>query len=585
MTQTAAAKHNITHIMSIRFWTILACLIAAQLFQTELTAYDNRQKITLTHRQQCDLELLMNGAFYPLNGFMDKQTYDEVVEKMRLPSGSLWPIPIVLDVDQKLKDHLSEGMELELRDTENTLLAILEIAEIWQPDKTHEAAMVYGTTDAKHPGVDYLFHRTGEYYVGGAITKVNMPAHYDFNGLRRTPEQLKSYFKEQGISRVVGFQTRNPLHRAHVELIQRAARQADAHALLHPVVGMTKPGDIDHFTRVKCYQQVMSHFGAHQATLSLLPLSMRMAGPREAVWHALIRKNYGCTHFIVGRDHAGPGKDSHGKDFYPPYAAQELALALADEIGLIILPFKEVVYVEEDANYQVCDEVAQGKTVLSISGTSLREMLRRGEEIPDWFSYPEVIDVLRRAMPARSQQGFVLFFTGLSGAGKSTIANALSARLMELQDRTVTILDGDVVRTHLSSELSFSKEHRSLNVRRVGFVANEIAKNHGVAICAMIAPYEEDRLYNRKLIGDSANYIEVYVSTPLNECEKRDVKGLYERARNGLLSGFTGIDDPYEIPAKAEIALDTALHTVAECVDVIMGYLINEGLLEERKEG
>lgn len=558
---------------------IIHSLIFLFIFKQPAAAEEFQPKITLTQRQECDLELLLNGALAPLNGFMDQQTYNDVVEHMRLPDGCLWPMPIILDVDQKTKQLLKEGSNLELRDQENTLLAILHISDIWHPDKTHEALRVYGTTDTKHPGVDYLFHQTGEYYIGGKLTPYNLPKHYDFVHMRKTPKELKEYFLEKGISRIVGFQTRNPLHRAHVELTQRAARQANAHLLIHPVVGMTKPGDVDYFTRVKCYEKVMPYYEAHSATLSLLPLSMRMAGPREAIWHALIRKNYGCTHFIVGRDHSGPGKDSYGNDFYHPYAAQQLVLDYALEIGLEILPFKELVYVEEDDNYQTYDEVAADKTILSISGTRLREILNKGEEIPSWFSYPEVIQILRRTIPVRSQQGFVIFFTGLSGAGKSTLANALSTRLLELQDRTVTILDGDVVRKELSSELSFSQEHRSLHVRRVGFVANEIAKNHGAVICALIAPYESDRLNNRALISNQSNYIEVYVSTPIEECEKRDVKGLYKLARTGNIPNFTGISDPFEIPSKAEITLDTSKHTVFESVDIIIGYLINEGLI------
>jgi sulfate adenylyltransferase len=339
---------------------------------------------------------------------------------------------------------------------------------------------------------------------------------------------------------------------------------------------MTKPGDVDYFTRVKCYRKLLKYYPEGSATLSLLPLSMRMAGPREAIWHAIIRKNHGCTHFIVGRDHAGPGKDSHGVDFYEPYAAQEMAKAYSKEIGIEVVPFMEMVYVKDDDNYQPIDQVAPGKTALSISGTQLRKFLREGTEIPAWFSFPEVIAELRKVYPPRPKQGFTLFLTGLSGAGKSTIANAIGVKLMEIQERPVTLLDGDIIRTHLTSELGFSKDHRSLNVRRVGFVASEITKNGGVALCAMIAPYEADRQYNRNLINSNGNYIEIFVSTPLEACEERDIKGLYALAREGKLKGFTGIDDPYEIPQKPEIIIDTSQCTIVDAVDSILNYLRSE---------
>lgn len=560
-------------------WLLILPLLVLQSAYVHST--EDCPSVTLTQRQLCDIELLLNGGFAPLEGFMDSKTYEGVVHKMRLPDGSVWPMPIVLDVPEKVQQKIQGAPTIALRDQEGSVLAYMDVSEIWTADKKVEALKVYGTTNTEHPGVDFLMNQTGEFYVGGKLRKVALPKHYDFLGLRRTPEELKTYFQANGITRIVAFQTRNPMHRAHLELTMRAAKQANAHLLIHPVVGMTKPGDVEYFVRVKCYEKLIPYYPDQSATLSLLPISMRMAGPREAVWHALIRKNYGCTHFIVGRDHAGPGKDSQGKDFYGPYDAQNLAVSLAKDIGIEILPFKEMVFVQEDSNYQPVDEVQPGKTVLTISGTQLRKLLNEGSDIPSWFTFPAVAEELRKFYPPRNKQGFTLFFTGLSGSGKSTIANALGVRLMELQNRAITILDGDLIRIHLSSELNFSKEHRSLNVRRVGFVANEITKNGGCAICALIAPYEVDRNYNRNLIKGRGGYIEIYVATSIDECEKRDVKGMYAAARQGKIKGFTGIDDPYEAPHSAEIIIDAGNCTISEAVDQIVSYLYQERYLEQ----
>lgn len=539
--------------------------------------------LTLNQRQLCDLELIMNGGFHPLDTFMSQKDYDKVVEEMRLADGTLWPIPIVLDVNEKNLSKIKDAGQISLRDQEGFVLALFTIDEIWKPNKELEALKVYGTTEIEHSGVDYLFNQSGEYYVSGKLTKVKMPQHFDFLSLRRTPAELKQYYKDHGIEKVVAFQTRNPMHRAHLELTLRASREVGAHLLINPSVGMTKPGDVDYFTRVKCYQKLMHHFPEDSATLTLLPLAMRMAGPREALWHAIIRKNYGCTHFIIGRDHAGPGKDKRGVDFYDPYAAQEFVQKYANEIGIQIVPFKEMVYVQEDNLYQTADEVLPGKTILSISGTGLRELLNEGADIPDWFSFPEVIAELRKVYPSREQQGFTLFFTGFSGAGKSTIAKAVAIKLMEIQDRAITILDGDIIRIHLTSELGFSKEHRSLNVRRVGFVASEITKNRGIAICSMIAPYAVDRDFVRELIAAKGNFIEIHVSTPIDACEARDTKGLYALAREGKLTGFTGINDPYEIPINPEISIDTTQYYLEEAVELIVDYLIKIGHIDGRR--
>jgi sulfate adenylyltransferase len=554
------------------FWIFI---LSSLNFHTSLIA-TAIPSLTLTQRQVCDLELLLNDGFYPLDGFMNKATYDNVVENMRLTDGTVWPMPIVLDVKQGFLNKLEGAEKIALHSQEGILLAYLTVTDIWNPDKLVEAQRVYGTTNIEHPGVFYLLHQTENTYIGGKITKVAMPKHYDFISLRKTPAELKAYFVENKFDKVVAFQTRNPMHRAHLELTMRAAQEVGGHLLLQPVVGMTKPGDVDYFTRVKCYRKLLKYYPEGSTTLSLLPLSMRMAGPREALWHAIIRRNHGCTHFIVGRDHAGPGKDSNGVDFYEPYAAQELVKAYSKEIGIEVVPFMEMVYVKDDDNYQPIDQVDAGKTALAISGTQLRKFLREGKEIPAWFSFPEVIAELRKVYPPRPQQGFTLFLTGFSGAGKSTIANAIGVKLMEIQERPITLLDGDVIRTHLTSELGFSREHRSLNVRRVGFVAGEITKNGGIALCAMIAPYEADRQYNRNLINSNGNYIEIFLSTPIEACEERDTKGLYALAREGILKGFTGINDPYEIPQKPEIIIDTSRCTIMDAVDSILNHLRSE---------
>ena len=533
----------------------------------------------LTPRQLCDLELLGSGGFSPLTGFMTRGDYDSVCASMRLLDGTLWPIPITLDVPEAVASALKPGDRLALRDPEGVMLAALVVDEAWCPDPLVEAETVYGTTSREHPGVAALLDRTHPWRVGGAIEMFQAPTHYDFRGLRRTPAQVRGELAARGWTRVVAFQTRNPMHRAHQELTLRAARDAGAKLLVHPVVGMTKPGDVDHYTRVRCYQALLASYPEDLAMLSLLPLAMRMAGPREAVWHAIIRKNHGCTHFIVGRDHAGPGKDAAGRPFYGPYDAQELLRQHADEIGVEMVPFREMVYVEDLDEYVPDEEVPAGKRVLNLSGTELRKRLATGDDIPDWFSFPGIVRELRRTHPPRSEQGFTVFFTGLSGSGKSTIANVLLVRLLERGGRSVTILDGDLVRKHLSSELGFSKEHRDLNISRIGFVASEITKAGGIALCAPIAPYERVRQDVRSMVEPNGGFVLVHVATPLDVCEQRDRKGLYAKARAGILKQFTGISDPYEEPANAELVIDTTRASAEDAAEQILAYLEAEGFL------
>jgi sulfate adenylyltransferase len=538
----------------------------------------------LTARQLCDLELLLNGGFAPLEGFLNQADYDRVVDEMRLASGALWPIPVTLDVSADFASKLQAGQRIALKDPENVVLALLDVQSIWQPDKSREARAVFGADDLAHPGVRYLQERAGSHYVGGRLIGLQAPAHYDFKHRRNSPNELKTFFGENGWDKVVAFQTRNPLHRAHLELTLRASKQVGGQLLIHPVVGMTKPGDVDHFTRVRCYEALLPHYPQGTASLSLLPLAMRMAGPREALWHALIRRNYGCTHFIVGRDHAGPGNNSAGKPFYGPYDAQELVTQFGDEIGIEMVPFKEMVYLQNRQQYAPADEIQSGETILNLSGTELRRMLQEGEAIPDWFSFPSVIAELRRTHPPRERQGFTVFFTGLSGAGKSTIANALMAKLMQIGGRPLTLLDGDVVRKNLSSELGFSKEHRNINILRIGYVASEITKNGGIAICAPIAPYAATRREVRETIEAYGAFIEVHVATPLDECERRDRKGLYKLAREGKLKQFTGIDDPYEAPVSPEVSIDTLALTAEGAADLILAKIAEMGLLPKAAE-
>lgn len=533
----------------------------------------------LTPRQLCDLELLLNGGFAPLQGFLNRVAYERVVEEMRLADGRLWPMPVALDVTREWAAQLARGSKVALRDPEGVPLALLTVEDLWEPDLRREARAVFGTEDEAHPGVAYLLRKTHPVYVGGRLTGLEPPTHYDFKHLRHTPAELKRIFRERGWQRVVAFQTRNPMHRAHLELTHRAARQVNAKLLIHPSVGLTKPGDVDHYTRVRCYEHLIRRYPENSAMLSLLPLAMRMGGPREALWHALIRKNHGCTHFIVGRDHAGPGKDSGGRPFYGPYDAQALLKKHQDEIGIEMVPFQMMVYVKERGGYVPEDEVKPSETVMNISGTELRRRLQAGGEIPEWFTYPEVVEELRKTHPPRAKQGFTVFFTGLSGSGKSTIANALMVKLLEIGGRPVTLLDGDLVRKHLSSELGFSKEHRDLNIRRIGFVASEITKNGGVAICAPIAPYAATRCEVRQMIEPYGGFFEVYVSTPIEVCEQRDRKGLYAKARAGILKEFTGISDPYEVPEQAELVIDTRAYTPDEAADAILGQLREGGFI------
>ncbi len=533
----------------------------------------------LTPRQMFDIELLLNGAFSPLTGYLSKADYESVLENMRLCDGALWPMPINLDVSEAFAAELSSGDLVTLRDPEGVVIANLTIGDIWSPDKHQEAQQVFGTTDECHPGVCTLLNDTQAVYLSGTLVGVTPPLHYDFQQYRKDPKALREHFNEQGLDNVIAFQTRNPIHKAHVIMMKRLMAKHQANLVVHTAVGITKPGDIDHFCRVRCYEKIVDKFPAGSADISLLPLAMRMAGPREALWHAIIRQNYGFSHFIVGRDHAGPGRNNRGGLFYGVTEAQDLVGSLQSELEIEILKAPFLRYVEERGEFCEEHELLSGEAGLYLSGAELKQMLCQGAEIPQWFSYPEVIEELNRTLPPRSKQGFTLFFTGLSGSGKSTLANGVMVKLRERGGRQVSLLDGDKVRKNLSSELTFSKEHRNLNILRIGYVASEITKNGGIAVCAPIAPFAATRNSVRRMIEEVGAYIEIHVCTPIEVCEARDRKGFYAMARAGKIKDFTGVDSPYETPENPQLRIDTSQHSMNEAVDLVIDELLNTGLL------
>jgi len=532
--------------------------------------------IQISERALNDLELLAIGGFSPVDRFMGEADYHRVMDEMRLMDGTLFPLPITLTVD---RDEIPQGAEkIVLRDSRNNMLAIMNIDEMFKWDWREEAQKTLGSTDPRHPLVAEMV-RWGDVCISGEMKVINLPKYNDFVELRRTPVEVRDLLDDLGYEKVVAFQTRNPMHRVHEELTKRAAEEIGGALLIHPVVGLTKPGDVDHYTRCRVYKALYEHYYDQDKTvLSLLPLAMRMAGPREAVLHAIIRRNYGVTHFIVGRDHAGPGVDGDGKPFYGPYDAQELLSKHAEEIGVQMVPFKWMVYLADEQRYEEADKVPEGANVKTISGTQVRDdYLAQGKLLPEWFTRKETAEILMEVNPPMHRRGFCLWFTGLSGAGKSTIAEASVPMLLE-RGRQLTVLDGDVVRTHLSKGLGFSKEDRDTNILRIGFVASEIAGHNGTVICAAISPYAQTRNEVKKMIGHD-RFIEVFVDTPLDVCESRDVKGLYAKARAGEIKGFTGIDDPYEAPRDPELRLSTVNKTPEDCATEIVEYLQNKGFL------
>jgi len=539
------------------------------------------RSIQLTPRSVCDLEMLAVGGFSPLDRFMGEEDYKSVVENMRLSDGTLFPIPVTLPVEKEIALSLKEGEEVVLRDPKNVPLAVMTVEEIYKWDLKYEAKNVLKTTDPRHPLVAEM-HTWGEYYISGELKVLQLPKYYDFPEYRKTPEQVRKELKNLGYERVVAFQTRNPMHRVHEELTKKARERIGGALLLHPVVGITKPGDIDTYTRMRIYKVLYEkYYEKDKTVLAFLPLAMRMAGPREALWHGIIRKNYGATHFIVGRDHAGPGKDSKGKPFYEPYEAQELFAQYEDEIGVKMVPFEELVYAPELNSYVEKTEAEQkGYKYITISGTQVREeYIKNGKKLPEWFTRPEVAEILLETYTPKHKQGFCIWLTGLPCSGKSTIAEILSV-MLQARGKKVTLLDGDVVRTHLSKGLGFSKEDRITNILRVGFVASEIVKHNGVVICALVSPYRSARNQVRNMM-EEGKFIEVFVDAPVEVCEQRDVKGLYRKAKEGLIKGFTGVDDPYEPPQAPEIHIDTTKLTPEESARKILDYLVKEGFILE----
>jgi sulfate adenylyltransferase len=537
----------------------------------------NLQSITLSRSAVFDLELLLNGAFSPLKGFMNRSDYESVLDRMRLQDNTLWPIPVCLGISASEAQQLESGQSAALRDNEGFMLAVLHIQDIWPIEKEKEAEAVYGTRNPEHTGVCSLFDSPGKYYAGGTVEGIQPPLHAAFKSMWHSPLEMRHLFKRLGWRRIVGFHTRNPLHRVQYELTLRAMAQVKANLLLHPVAGNVTPGDIDAYTRIHCYLSAGKNYPANMMQLSLIPLAMRMAGPREALWHAVIRKNYGCTHFIVGPNHASPAPNADGKPFYARDAAMNLAVSFNDELGIEIVAVEEMVYVADEDVFLPVSEVPKGVQTRLMSNDEFHIKLRNSRKIPDWFSFPDVVDTIQQAYPPRHKQGVTIFFTGLSGAGKSTVARILYARFIEMRSRPVTLLDGDIVRQNLSSELGFSKEHRDLNVKRIGYVASEITKNRGIAICAPIAPYASTRRHIRQLIEKYGGFIEVHVGTPVEVCENRDRKGLYAKARAGLIKEFTGVNDPYEIPENPEVYIDTTDMTPDEAAQEVLLYLERAG--------
>lgn len=532
--------------------------------------------VRLTLRQACDLEMLASGAFSPLRTFMSEADHDSVLERMRLADGTVFPIPITLSTDDI--SNIDRGRDIALRNAKNELLAIMKVSEIYEWERERHAEAVFGTFDTRHPVVAEM-QQWGRFNLSGELTVLKLPEYRDFQDLRLTPKQTRERLALLGRPHVVAFQTRNPIHFAHEVMTQRAIAMIDGTLLMHPVVGMTKEGDIDYFTRVRTYKEVCRlSYPGDRVLLALLPLAMRMAGPREAVWHAIIRRNFGASHFIVGRDHASPGLDSNSKPFYDSTVAQTLTKELSAETGVTIIPFQELAYLPEEQRYEEIDKIAPGSKVFSLSGTSVREdFLRKGQQFPEWFTRKEVAQILQESYPPRHRQGVCMWFTGLSGSGKSTTAEIVTALLLE-EGRRATLLDGDVVRTHLSKGLGFSKEDRNINVNRIGFVASEVVRHGGIAVCSAVSPHRESRDQVRVMFAHE-QFVEVFVDAPLEVCESRDAKGMYAKARKGEIKGFTGIDDVYESPVSPEIILDAVNRTARENAQAVIEYLRAKGFV------
>ena len=541
--------------------------------------------VVVKGRSLCDLELLLVGAFSPLIGYLNRDDYLEVLENMKLKTGEVWPMPIVYRINESELNFWTSQKRVVLQDETNLPLAHFTIEDVYKPDLFKEVECVFGTSDTNHPYVKEILDNPDVYYVGGKVEMINKPFHFDFASLRLTPDEVKAEMKRRGWTKMVGFQTRNPMHKSHQQLTLRSLQQVKnkypnekCGLLLHPVVGITQACDVDYHARVACYKELIKTYAEDEVILSLLPLSMRMGGPREALWHSLIRKNYGCSHFIVGRDHAGPSyKTKEGKSFYGPYDAHQLVEEYSNQIGLDVIASKMIVYEANSQTYKSIEETNEDDDVKTISGTELRQRLKNRDEIPEWFTYPNISKILQKN--TKSSGGFCLYLIGLSGSGKSVLAKYLHESLSEtFATKAITILDGDLVRQELSRGLGFSKQDRSLNVRRIGYVASEIVKHGGIVICSNIAPYQEDRDFNRQRIEQHGSYYEVFVSTTLSKCEERDCKGLYEKARKGIIKQFTGISDPFEEPIHSEFKFESnTTDDLKENIETILERLKSDG--------
>ena len=545
--------------------------------QLKTEAFD-WQSVTLTGRQVNELELLLNGGLSPLSGYMSQSDYRSVLQNHRLTDGTLFPMPLCLDISPEIAEKIQPGDKIALRDPEGFMPAVLDVAEIWQSDLEKEAYAVFGTESPEHPGVRYFLENHHSVYLSGEVTGVELPLHFDFEMLRDTPAELRQHFHRLGWKDVLAFTTSEPMHRLQRQLTLDIAREHELNILVHPLVGEDQLGDMNRFARVRGYREIVRKYPHQIGMLSLLPLSRRSAGPREALWHMMINQNYGCSHMIVGPQYASPKGLS--KHYYQEGEAQEFVAGFENELSIKSIPTEKHVFLPSKRKFVPVSALDKTEeTGLSLSRTEMRQQLMKGEALPGWFTYPDIEKELARVYPSHEKIGFTLFFTGLSGSGKSTLARMVHSRLIDEGGRPVTLLDGDVVRLNLSSELGFSREHRNLNIQRIGFVANEITKNGGVAICAPIAPYAQVRREVRELIQQHGAFIEIHVSTPLEVCEARDRKGLYAKARKGVIKEFTGISDPYETPEKPELRIDTSEGTPMEQVQKIMLYLISEGYL------
>jgi len=508
--------------------------------------------LDLDWRQQCELEMLMSGAYSPLAGFMTRAQCVQVATEMKLDDGTFWPLPVTLGSRQKIAAELKPGDRVALRDGEGFMLAVLTVSDAWRDGDS--------------------------WHLGGRVEGASLPPHPDFASLRATPAELRALLARRGWRRVIAWQAHHPMHRAQFEFCLKSAIENEANLLLHPQVG----GDITdapgYFGLVRSFLAIRERFPAATTQLSLLPAPPREASACALLLRAIVARNYGCSLLIAGGEHQADGNCRRGEDLAPPHADLPVA-ELVGKIGVQLIAYPRMVYVEDRAEHLPESNAPANARLLTLSGEEFQRRMRAGLKIPDWYSFPEVLSELHRQSPPRERQGFTVFFTGLSGSGKSTLARALTARLMEMGGRSVTLLDGDIVRRHLSSELGFSKAHRDINVRRIGFVAAEITKNRGIAICAPIAPYRLTRRDVRAMIEAVGGFVEIHVATPIETCESRDRKGLYAKARAGLIPEFTGVSDPYEVPENPELAIDTTHLGIDEAVQQVLLKLEHEGYL------